>query len=81
MDTVAGGPGNDELRGHYDVHDLGGGPGQNRLRGGFANDTINAPDGEADTIDCDKGKADTAIVGSLDTTVLAENVRLQAPPE
>ena len=80
MDTVAGGPGNGELRGRYDVDDLDGGPGRNRLRGGFANDAINASDGEADIIDCGKGKADTAIVNSLDTTVLCENVRLQAPP-
>jgi hypothetical protein len=49
-------------------------------RGGFANDTISASDGEAHTIACGKGKAGTAIVDSLDTTVLCENVRLQAPP-
>ena len=80
LDTVTGGSGNDELRDHYDVDDLDGGPGQDRLRGGFANDTINASGGGADTIDCGKGKADSATVDFLDTTVLCESVHLQAPP-
>ena len=62
------------------MDELDGGPGQNRLRGGFANDTISASDGEAHTIACGKGKADTAIVDSPDPIVLCEHVRLQAPP-
>jgi hypothetical protein len=59
------------------VDALDGGPGQDRLRGGFANDAF---DGEAGTIDCSTGKADTAIEDFLDLTVFCENVRWQAPP-
>ena len=80
MDAVTLGPSSDELRDHYAVDDLDGGLGQDRLRGGFAHGTIYASGGEGDTIACGKGKGDFAIVDPLDTTVLRENVRLQALP-
>ena len=71
-DTVDGGEGNDKVDG-WDGSDIViGGPGQDNLLGdggtiySGGNDTIQARDGEADTVDCGGG-ADRAVVDTGDT--------------
>jgi hypothetical protein len=78
-DKLDGGPGNDHLDGGFGDDVITGGPGQDRISGDLAggdcgplwckypygNDTINAQDGEVDTIVCGFG-TDTVIADAAD---------------
>ncbi len=58
---------------------VGGTGGADTLNGDAGDDTVNARDGVADTIDCGPG-ADTAVADAADTTTSCETVRLPAAP-
>jgi hypothetical protein len=87
QDTLDGGAGNDVLIGGLGNDTITGGPGQDTINGDatastcglysckvpFGNDTINARDGEADTIDCGVGQ-DTAVVDAIDVVSSCETV-------
>jgi Ca2+-binding RTX toxin-like protein len=87
QDTLDGGPGNDVLIGGLGNDTITGGPGQDTINGDatastcglysckipFGNDTINARDGEVDTIDCGVGQ-DTAVVDPVDVVSSCETV-------
>src|SRR4051794_18850070 len=86
-DTVDGGAGSDVLVGGLGNDTITGGPGQDTINGDatastcglysckvpFGNDTINARDGEVDTIDCGVGQ-DTAVVDAVDIVSSCETV-------
>ena len=92
-DTVDGGAGNDTLEGGFGDDTITGGPGKDRIFGDktssycggyscklpFGNDTIDARDGEADSVDCGVGE-DTAIVDAIDTVTNCEKVDKSGAP-
>jgi RTX calcium-binding nonapeptide repeat (4 copies) len=86
--TIDAGAGADYVEGGFGNDTLTGGPGKDTIAGDFTgtqcgvfqsctiphgDDTINARDGEADSIDCGVGK-DTAVVDAIDTTSNCEVV-------
>jgi Ca2+-binding RTX toxin-like protein len=87
QDTLDGGAGSDVLVGGLGNDAITGGPGQDTISGDatastcgiysckipFGNDTINARDGEVDTIDCGVGQ-DTAVVDAIDVVSSCETV-------
>ena len=86
-DQVDGGAGDDRLVTGFDNDNVTGGPGRDTIFSDatgsycgifmctvpFGNDTVNARDGEADTIDCGVG-ADRAVVDAIDTHANCETV-------
>jgi Ca2+-binding RTX toxin-like protein len=92
-DGVDGGAGDDRLVAGLDNDTVTGGPGRDAIFSDstgsfcgifsctvpFGNDTVNARDGEADTIDCGIG-ADKAVVDSIDTHANCEAVDSAVPP-
>ena len=86
-DQVDGGPGDDRLVTGFDNDNVTGGPGRDTIFSDatgsycgfyvctvpFGNDTVNARDGAADTIDCGVG-ADRAVVDAIDTHANCETV-------
>ena len=75
-DRLRGGAGADLLSGQAGRDRISGGLGQERvLRGGGASDRIDARDGEAERVDCGRGRADVAIVDRRDATRGCERVR------
>lgn len=85
-DELDGGAGDDTLEGGYGDDVITGGPGRDRINadasGGcdfvvcnapVGNDTVQARDGEADTIDCGVG-TDRAVVDTIDTVANCETV-------
>ena len=86
-DQVDGGPGDDRLVTGFDNDNVTGGPGRDTIFSDatgsycgfyvctvpFGNDTVNARDGEADTIDCGVG-ADRAVLDAIDTHANCETV-------
>lgn len=92
-DGVDGGAGDDRLVAGLDNDTVTGGPGRDTIFADstgsfcgifsctvpFGNDTVNARDGEADTIDCGIG-ADKAVVDTIDTHANCEAVDSAAPP-
>jgi len=84
-DTVDGGPGDDRITAGFDNDTVTGGPGRDAIFADasgsfcgifsctvpFGNDTVNARDGEADTIDCSVG-ADRAVTDRIDTVSSCE---------
>ena len=87
-DTIDGGAGVDRIEGGYGNDTITGGPGADALFGDepqgecsyiyckppSGNDTINALDGEADTVDCGVGPADVANVDAIDNVQGCETV-------
>ena len=87
-DTIDGGAGADRIEGGYGNDTITGGPGADALFGDepqgecsyiyckppSGNDTINARDGEADTVDCGVGPADVANVDAIDNVQGCETV-------
>ena len=85
IETINGGPGDDVLEGGWNNDTIVGGPGKDQIYGDstkscwgyctfpFGNDTIDARDGEADSVDCGVG-TDTAQVDAIDTVANCENV-------
>src|SRR3712207_3360783 len=87
-DTVEGGPGDDHVEGGYNHDTVVGGAGKDMIYGDktgsqscwyscvvpFGNDTIDARDGEVDTIDCGVGE-DTALVDAGDVVANCETVQ------
>jgi hypothetical protein len=86
--TLDGGAGDDQIEGGFGDDTLTGGPGRDTIAADFTgsqcgwlqsctiphgNDTVNARDGEADSIDCGVGE-DTAIVDAIDTVANCEKV-------
>ena len=86
-DSVDGGAGDDRIVGGFDNDTITGGPGRDAIFADatgnfcgifsctvpFGNDTVNARDGEVDSIDCGVG-ADRAIVDTIDTHANCETV-------
>jgi Ca2+-binding RTX toxin-like protein len=84
-DTVDGGPGDDRITSGFDNDTVTGGPGRDAIFADstgnfcgiftctvpFGNDTVNARDGEPDSIDCGVG-ADTAVTDTIDTAANCE---------
>jgi hypothetical protein len=64
-DTLLGGSGDDLLNGGRGNDVITGGSGADRMLGGVGSDSIQAADGERDTIDCGAG-ADHAVVDAVD---------------
>ena len=95
QDTLDGGPGNDVLNGGFGNDTITGGPGQDtisgdaterpaagtptRARSRSATTSINARDGEADTIDCGVGN-DRAVVDAIDVVANCETVDAAGAP-
>ncbi len=93
-DQVDGGAGDDRLVTGFDNDNVTGGPGRDTIFSDatssycgiftctvpFGNDTINARDGEADTIDCGVG-ADRAVVDAIDTHANCETVEASSNGE
>jgi Ca2+-binding RTX toxin-like protein len=91
-DTIDGGAGVDRIEGGYGNDTITGGPGADALFGDepqgecsyiyckppSGNDTINARDGEADTVDCGVGPADVANVDAIDNVQGCETVNREA---
>lgn len=87
-DTINGGAGVDRIEGGYGNDTISGGPGADQLFGDepqgecsyiyckppSGNDTIDARDGEADTVDCGVGPADVANVDAIDNVQGCETV-------
>jgi Ca2+-binding RTX toxin-like protein len=87
VETIDGGPGDDVIEGGLNDDTITGGPGKDRILGDssantcnflacrypFGNDTINARDGEKDSIDCGVGE-DKAIVDAIDVVSGCETV-------
>jgi Ca2+-binding RTX toxin-like protein len=87
-DTIDGGAGVDRIEGGYGNDTITGGPGADALFGDepqgecsyiyckppSGNDTINARDGEADTVDCGVGPGDVANVDAIDNVQGCETV-------
>jgi hypothetical protein len=89
-ETIDGGAGADTLEGGFNDDVITGGPGRDRINGDdtspqcglisgqcvvpFGSDTINARDGEADTIDCGVGQ-DKAVVDPVDIVQNCEDVQ------
>jgi hypothetical protein len=86
--TLDGGAGDDQIEGGFGDDTITGGPGRDVIAADFTgsqcgwlesctvphgNDTINARDGEADSIDCGIG-ADTAVVDAIDSVSECETV-------
>ena len=92
METIDGGPGDDVIEGGLNDDTLTGGPGRDQILGDssqntcnflacrypFGNDTINARDGERDSIDCGVGE-DKAIVDAIDVVSGCETVDSGGP--
>jgi hypothetical protein len=92
METIDGGPGDDVIEGGLNDDTLTGGPGRDRILGDssqdtcnflacrypFGNDTIDARDGEQDSIDCGVGE-DRAIVDAIDVVSGCEQVDAAGP--
>ncbi|WCB94411.1 hypothetical protein DSM104299_03147 [Baekduia alba] len=97
METIDGGPGNDRVIGGFNDDVLTGGPGRDQIIGDlptgdcgpiwckypFGNDTINAVDGEVDTISCGFGtdvvNADAADVVDRDCETISRAGAAPAP--
>ena len=92
METIDGGAGDDVIEGGLNDDTLTGGPGRDQILGDssqntcnflacrypFGNDTINARDGEKDSIDCGVGE-DKAIVDAIDVVSGCEVVDSAGP--
>jgi RTX calcium-binding nonapeptide repeat (4 copies) len=91
--TLDGGAGDDRIEGGFGDDVLTGGPGRDVIAADFTgsqcgwlqsctiphgNDTVNARDGEADSIDCGVGE-DTAVVDAVDTVSNCEKVDSNGP--
>lgn len=83
-DSLTGGDGNDALAGDDGRDSLAGGNGNDKLTGGkhgdkykagAGNDRVNARDGKKETVDCGKGKKDTATVDKADVVKGCERVK------
>jgi hypothetical protein len=74
-DNLFGAGGNDVLSGGKGNDKLSGGPGTNVYSGGPGNDTINARNGKKETVDCGRGKKDSATVDKRDKTKGCEKVK------
>ena len=86
-ETIDGGPGDDTVEGGLNDDTLTGGPGKDTILGdssantcnflacriSFGNDTIDARDGEKDSVDCGVGD-DTATVDAIDVVANCERV-------
>jgi len=66
LNTLDGGAGNDTLVGGDFRDVITGGPGNDQLRGGGDDDSLNAFDGEADSVDCGPSTDDDAQVDAAD---------------
>jgi hypothetical protein len=93
-DTIDGGPGDDNINAGFGDDVVTGGPGKDSIVADatsascgwysytckipFGNDTVNAKDGEADSVDCGTG-TDTAIVDAIDAVANCENVNTSGP--
>ena len=92
METIDGGPGDDVIEGGLNDDTLTGGPGRDQILGDssqntcnflacrypFGNDTIDARDGEQDSVDCGVGE-DKAIVDAIDVVSGCEQVDAGRP--
>jgi len=92
METIDGGPGDDVIEGGLNDDTLTGGPGRDQILGDssqntcnflacrypFGNDTIDARDGEQDSVDCGVGE-DKAIVDAIDVVSGCEQVDASGP--
>jgi Ca2+-binding RTX toxin-like protein len=83
--VLAGGPGEDTMRGHAGFDHLEGGPGPDRLfagkghdllQGGPGSDLLKAADSRPDLVDCGPGR-DKAIVDRGDLAKRCERVRIR----
>ncbi len=74
-DVLKGGRGSDKLVGGRGRDTLVGGPGKNSYSGGPGNDTIKARNSKRETVNCGKGRRDTAIVDAKDRVRRCERVR------
>ena len=72
LNTIDGGGGNDLLVGGDFRDVITGGPGSDQLIGAGDDDSINAFDGEADTVDCGASADDDAQVDAIDAVVACE---------
>ena len=93
-DGVDGGAGDDRIVGGLDNDTITGGPGRDAIFSDstgsfcgiysctvpFGNDTINARDGEVDSIDCGIG-ADRAVIDAFDTHANCETVEVARGPD
>ena len=93
-DGVDGGAGDDRIVGGLDNDTITGGPGRDAIFADstgsfcgifsctvpFGNDTVNARDGEVDSIDCGIG-ADRAVIDAFDTHANCETVEVARGPE
>lgn len=66
LDKMFGDTGNDLLRGRGGPDKIDGGPGEDQTDGETGKDTIEAADGERDSISCGLGSRDKAIVDNAD---------------
>lgn len=71
---TAAADGNDKLSGGGGNDFLDGGGGRDTVKGGAGNDIVSARDGAKDTVDCGKGKNDSATVDKADTVSGCEHV-------
>jgi hypothetical protein len=74
-DSLEGGGGRDRLSGGDGNDRLIGGPGVNKYRGGAGKDALSARNRRRETVDCGKGKRDTATVDRADVVKHCETVR------
>ena len=93
-ESVDGGAGDDRIVGGFDNDTITGGPGRDAIFADatgnfcgifsctvpFGNDTVNARDGEVDSIDCGVG-ADRAVIDAFDTHANCETVEEARGPE
>ena len=77
-DTLLGGAGDDTIYGGDGNDVIEGGPGSDKIFGGAGSDTIDAADGEPDTVDCGDGN-DLVYADSFDTLKNCES-RINGPP-
>ena len=74
-DRLRGGRGKDRLDGGKGNDRLAGGPGKNAYLAGAGNDKVSARNGKKETVDCGRGKKDSATVDRADATPGCEKVQ------
>jgi hypothetical protein len=74
-DALSGGKGKDSLDGGKGNDKLAGGPGVNKYSGGDGNDSINARNGKKETVNCGRGRKDSATVDKADKVKGCEKVK------